>query len=211
MTEPANELGAEFPIPALEDWKEKAEAALKGAAFDRLKSKTYDGITLAPLYTKADFDAATDGNASPGRAPFTRGTGFRDVHAPGWQMQSPVVHPDPKTANKEALRDLERGMSALSVEFDLAAQLGLAPGDERLANADTHLGVAIDTLDDLKTVLDGVHLDFAPVSLTAGSGFAGAAAFVIAHGQEGCFRFNADPLGTLPDDDADAGRLTRVG
>ena len=197
MTEPANELGAEFPIPALEDWKEKAEAALKGAAFDRLKSKTYDGITLAPLYTKADFDAATDGNASPGRAPFTRGTGFRDVHAPGWQMQSPVVHPDPKTANKEALRDLERGMSALSVEFDLAAQLGLAPGDERLANADTHLGVAIDTLDDLKTVLDGVHLDFAPVSLTAGSGFAGAAAFVIAHGQEGCFRFNADPLGAL--------------
>jgi len=197
MTGPADQLGGEFPTPALEDWKEKAQAALKGAPFEKLHSKTYDGITLAPLYTGADFDAGQDGNGMPGRAPFVRGAGFKDVHAPGWQMVSPVCHPEPKSANKEALRDLERGMTALSIVFDLAAQTGVAPQDDLLSNQPGHAGVAIDTLEDFKAVLDGVHLEYAPVGLDAGAGFAGAAAFVIGLGRKGTFRLNADPLGAL--------------
>lgn len=195
MTDSAEPLGGEFPTPSIEDWQEKAEAALKGAPFDRLKSKTYDGITLEPLYTKADFDPAGDGNGAPGRAPFTRGAGFKDVMAPAWDMRSLLSNPDPKAANKEALRDLERGMTSLHVLFDGAARLGA--GDGRGANQ-TGGGISIATQADLETVLAGVHLDYAPVSLEAGAGFAGAAALMIAAGGgAGTYRFNADPLGTL--------------
>ena len=93
-------LAAEFPPATRADWLALVEKALKGAPFERLQSKTYDGTTIEPLYERAS-------SASPimGRA------------AGPWQVMARVDHPDPASANKQALEDLENGATALSLVF----------------------------------------------------------------------------------------------
>lgn len=93
-------LAAEFPPTTEADWRKLVEAALKGASFDkRLVSKTYDGLRIEPLYTRAV-------GAKPviGRAP----------GAP-WTLMQRVDHPDPSAANEQALQDLENGATGLTL------------------------------------------------------------------------------------------------
>ncbi|MEX0589652.1 MAG: methylmalonyl-CoA mutase subunit beta [Xanthobacteraceae bacterium] len=94
-------LASEFPLARREDWLALVAKVLKGAPFERLKSKTYDGLAVEPLYERA-------ANAKPiaGRA----------AGAP-WQIVQRVDHPDPAAANVQALHDLENGATALSLVF----------------------------------------------------------------------------------------------
>jgi methylmalonyl-CoA mutase len=122
-------LASEFPPARREDWLALVEKALKGEPFDRLTSKTYDGLTIDPLYERA-----RDAKPVAGRAP----------GAP-WQIMQRADHPEPKAANAEALHDLEGGATALSLVFAGSVGAygygldGSAAGIER--------------------ALDGVHLD----------------------------------------------------
>jgi methylmalonyl-CoA mutase len=101
---PMNEdltLAAEFSPATEAEWRKLVEAALKGAAFDkRLVSTTYDGLRVEPLYPRAAGAPTITGRpATP------------------WQVIQRVDHPDPKTANTEALHDLENGASGLALVF----------------------------------------------------------------------------------------------
>jgi methylmalonyl-CoA mutase len=99
MTEPENtlSLGADFPAATQEDWRKLVDAVLKGAPLSRLESRTYDGLTVEPLYARAP-------RARPvvGRAP-----------GAGWRIMQRVDHPDPAAANAQALEDLENGANGL--------------------------------------------------------------------------------------------------
>lgn len=122
-------LTADFPPATREDWRKLAEAVLKGAPFERLVSKTYDGLAIDPL-------APRHPNARPvaGR---TGGT--------PWDVLARIEHPDPARANEIALRELQNGANGLELVFagSLGARgFGLPPGEEALAR-----------------VLDGVHPD----------------------------------------------------
>ncbi len=123
-------LAAEFPPATQGQWRKLVEGALKGAPFDRrLVSRTYDGLTIEPLYARA---AAAQPVA--GRAP----------GAP-WAVMQRAEHPDPQAANAEALHDLENGANGLALVFAGAAGAygyGL-PASER----------------DISRVLEGIHLD----------------------------------------------------
>ena len=94
-------LAAEFPAASREDWLKLVTAALKGAPFEKLTSRTYDSLRIEPLYGR-DATAA----AIPGRAPGTP-----------WQVLARVDHPDPGAANAEARHELANGATGLSVVF----------------------------------------------------------------------------------------------
>jgi len=91
----------DFPAATADEWRRLVDGVLKGAPFQRLESKTYDGLTIEPLYQRA---AAA--RTVAGRAP-----------AAPWTLMQRVDHPDPAAANKQALEDLENGATGLVLVF----------------------------------------------------------------------------------------------
>jgi len=159
--EPAElSLAAGFGNPELADWQELVAGVLRKSGalpegFDGdpstlLAARTYDGITLRPLYTAAD---AAPEAGFPGLAPFVRGGEPGARVAQGWQLRQLHADPDPSATNAAALADLTCG----------AGSLWLRVG----ANA-----LPIDRLAD---ALNGVYPELAPVVLDAGEEYAPAA------------------------------------
>ena len=92
-------LAAEFPPTTASDWRKLVETALKGAAFEkRLVNQTYDGIAVQPLYPRAAGAAVVAGRA-----------------AVPWQVIQRADHPDARSANQQALQDLEGGATGLAI------------------------------------------------------------------------------------------------
>ena len=115
-------LAAEFPPATRDDWLKLAQAALKGAPFERLMRSTYDGLSIEPIYPRR-ADAAPVAGRAPGMP---------------WQVMQRVDHLDPAAANAEALHDLENGANGLSLVFAGAIGeygYGLPPGADALARA----------------------------------------------------------------------------
>jgi methylmalonyl-CoA mutase len=94
-------LAAEFPAASREDWLKLVTAALKGAPFDKLTSRTYDGLRIEPLYQRDPTAAPL-----PGRAPGVP-----------WQILARVDHPDLGAANSEARHEIANGATGLAVVF----------------------------------------------------------------------------------------------
>src|SRR5437660_7218841 len=94
-------LASEFPAASRDDWLKLVMAALKGAPFEKLTSRSYDNLRIEPLYGRDPTAASI-----PGRAP----------GAP-WQVLARVDHPDPGAANAEARHELADGATGLSVVF----------------------------------------------------------------------------------------------
>jgi methylmalonyl-CoA mutase len=122
-------LAAEFPAASEADWLKLVDKVLKGAPVSTLASKTYDGLTVEPLYERAAKATAVAGRAAG---------------AP-WQIMQRADHPDAVAANKQALNDLESGATALSLVF--AGSVG-AHGYGLDGSAEA-----------IERVLDGVHID----------------------------------------------------
>lgn len=92
-------LAAEFPAATREDWLKLVRAALKDRPYERLITKTYDGIAIEPLYARAAQAAPLATRSGP------------------WRVMARVDHPDPTQANAEALHDLENGATGLILVF----------------------------------------------------------------------------------------------
>src|ERR1700688_307210 len=93
-------LAADFPPATRQQWLELVGRLLKGAPFERrLVARTYDGLTLQPLY-----EGSSQGHAPVGRMP-----------GAGWQILQRVDHPDPAAANAEARQDRDNGATGLSL------------------------------------------------------------------------------------------------
>jgi methylmalonyl-CoA mutase len=94
-------LAADFPSAQLEDWRKLVDGVLKGAPFEKLVGKTYDGLKIEPLYQRAVGVAPVAGR--PAAAP--------------WQIMQRIDHPDAVAANAQALTDLENGATGLALVF----------------------------------------------------------------------------------------------
>src|ERR1700760_3220118 len=94
-------LGAEFPAATRAQWRKLVEGVLKGASYDRLVARSYDGLPIEPLYA-----GAADARPVPGRTPGTP-----------WSVMQRVDHPDPAAANAQALDDLRNGATGLTLVF----------------------------------------------------------------------------------------------
>ncbi len=143
-------LAADFPEAAHDQWLKLVDRVLGGAPFEKkLVSRTYDGIELQPLYTRENWNAEGDPAGLPGGAPFTRGGKVLSTSLNGWDIRQCHRHPDPATANKQILEDLERGVTSITLKVDPSG-----------AN-----GVAIQSAADLLKTLEGVFLELAPIAL----------------------------------------------
>jgi methylmalonyl-CoA mutase len=112
-------LAADFAPATYDDWRKLVDGVLKGAPFERLVGKTYDGLKIEPIYPRARGAAPI-----PGRAP-----------AAPWQIMQRIDHPDAGAANAQALHDLENGANGLTLVFagaNGAYGFGLEPSAEAI-------------------------------------------------------------------------------
>lgn len=190
-------LAQEFPTPTDEQWHALVDKVLKGASFDKvLRNKTYDNLTIEPLYTEAQAQQTL-----PGSAPYLRGSRPEGNVGTGWDIRQTHENPDITASNNAILQDLERGVTSINLAFNHAVCSGQ---DADQADEITARGLLASSADELDKLLTGVYLDLAPISTEAGANFLGVAAQLIAllknrntdlAKAQGCF--NADPLGTL--------------
>ncbi|MCA6110208.1 methylmalonyl-CoA mutase family protein [Bradyrhizobium cenepequi] len=128
-------LAADFAPATYEDWRKLVDGVLKGAPFEKLVGKTYDGIKIEPIYRRATTASSIAG---------------RGLAAP-WQVMQRIDDPDPRRANAQALHDLENGATGLALVFaggSGAHGFGLEPTAETVNKVleDIYLdaGIALD-------------------------------------------------------------------
>ena len=128
---------------------------------------TDSGIEIEPLYTEADLpERLPERLGEPGAYPFTRGV-HRDMYRKQlWTMRQYAGYASAKESNERYHYLLQNGSTGLSMAFDLPTQLGLDSDDPRCLGEVGRTGVAIDTIDDMRTAFNGIPLDQVSTSMT---------------------------------------------
>jgi methylmalonyl-CoA mutase, N-terminal domain len=128
---------------------------------------TDSGIEVSPLYTAAAVPADLEARlGEPGEQPFTRGPHREMYRKQLWTMRQYAGYASAKESNERYKYLLAHGSTGLSMAFDLPTQLGLDSDDPRCLGEVGRTGVAIDTLDDMRTAFDGIPLDEVSTSMT---------------------------------------------
>jgi len=127
----------EFTVPTYEGWKEAAIKALKGEDFDKkLLSKTFEGITLKPIYTRAEFESGTEHDTNlPGFAPYKRGSSPSGYLNTFWHCASEISENGAKEIHTLVKEELASGANAISLSLSPAAK-GLSCDNSGCAGAD---------------------------------------------------------------------------
>src|SRR5580765_6289101 len=126
---------------------------------------TDSGIEVAELYGTADVPEDLD-LGEPGEPPYTRGVHREMYRKQVWTMRQYAGYASAKESNERYRYLLEHGGTGLSMAFDLPTQLGLDSDDPRCLGEVGRTGVAIDTIDDMRTAFDGIPLDQVSTSMT---------------------------------------------
>jgi methylmalonyl-CoA mutase N-terminal domain/subunit len=126
---------------------------------------TDSGIEVQPLYTEDDLPAPLD-LGEPGEFPYTRGVHAEMYRKQLWTMRQYAGYASAKESNTRYRYLLEHGSTGLSMAFDLPTQLGLDSDDTRSRGEVGRTGVAIDTIDDMRTAFDSIPLDQVSTSMT---------------------------------------------
>lgn len=141
-------LRADFPPPSLDEWRREVEASLKGVDFDRaMHTQTYEGITLKPIYTKADSADLPFLGSQPGSPPYLRGNDPQRRLAEGWLIAQSYDNPDLSALNQQLLKDLQLGLTAINI----------------VLQQDDRQGVSLNSIKDFRDLLHGIDLGAAPL------------------------------------------------
>ncbi|MBY0520800.1 MAG: methylmalonyl-CoA mutase [Sphingomonas sp.] len=165
--------------PSLADWQSLAAKEVKGAD---LTWHTPEGIAVKPLYTAEDAAGIDPG--LPGFAPFTRGVRASMYAGRPWTIRQYAGFSTAEESNAFYRRNLAAGQKGLSVAFDLATHRGYDSDHPRVTGDVGKAGVAIDTIDDMKILFDGIPLDQMSVSMTMNGAVIPILAFFIVAGEE---------------------------
>jgi len=164
---------------AYRDWKEKVYRP--ATPKERPNLTTSSGFQVEPTYGPWSLDAGTLGALGmPGEFPYTRGVYPSMYRARLWTMRQYAGFSTAEESNRRYRYLLEQGQTGLSVAFDLPTQIGYDSDDEMAAGEVGKVGVAIDTLEDMETLLAGIPLDRVSVSMTINSTAAVLLAMVLA-------------------------------
>ena len=144
---------------------EKDESVAPIVGSDDPRRFTDSGIEVAPLYTEDDLPADLD-LGEPGEFPFTRGIHREMYRKRTWTMRQYAGYASAKESNERYKYLLAHGSTGLSMAFDLPTQLGLDSDDSRCLGEVGRTGVAIDTIDDMRTAFDGIPLGEVSTSMT---------------------------------------------
>ena len=190
---PPRDLPELSPAPTLAKWEAAAANEVKGKD---LAWRTPEGIEVKPLYTAAD--APVDPGL-PGFAPFTRGVRASMYTGRPWTIRQYAGFSTAEESNAFYRRNLAAGQKGLSVAFDLATHRGYDSDHPRVVGDVGKAGVAIDSVEDMKILFDGIPLDQMSVSMTMNGAVIPILAFFIVAGEEqGVERAKLD--GTIQND-----------
>jgi methylmalonyl-CoA mutase len=201
LTDPATASTDSLTI-AFAQWKKAVEAELKGASFDKkLVTRTFEGLPLQPLYTRADLAGLPHLQCKPGEAPYLRGLRLPAGPKRWWEACQEIAAERPSDFNTALLAGLKCGQDSAALTPDQATRAGLDP-DEAPAGTVGLEGVSIADGHDLATALAGVDFTAVPVHVRAGADALPLAALFLELARERSFAWEklsgsmtADPLG----------------
>ena len=189
----------DFPKKSLDDWAALAQKECRDKPLDDLTVETPEGIPVKPLYTAADLEGLDHVGSMPGTAPFVRGPRATMYAGRPWTVRQYAGFSTAEESNAFYRRNLEAGQTGLSVAFDLATHRGYDSDHPRVVGDVGKAGVAIDSVEDMKILFDGIPLDKMSVSMTMnGAALPIMAMYVVAAEEQGV---TPDQLaGTLQND-----------
>ena len=150
----------------LEGWRKLAEKELKGRSPDSLTWNTLEGIAVKPLYTAEDTADLPHMGTLPGVAPFTRGVRATMYAGRPWTIRQYAGFSTAEASNAFYRKALAAGQQGVSVAFDLATHRGYDSDHPRVVGDVGKAGVAIDSVEDMKILFDGIPLEKVSVSMT---------------------------------------------
>lgn len=169
-----------------DNWRKLAEKELRGRDLDDLTWQTLEGIDVKPLYTAADTEGLDHMGAMPGEAPFTRGVKATMYAGRPWTIRQYAGFSTAEESNAFYRKALDAGQQGVSVAFDLATHRGYDSDHPRVLGDVGKAGVAIDSVEDMKILFDGIPLDKISVSMTMnGAVIPVLASFIVAGEEQG--------------------------
>ncbi|TCN20358.1 methylmalonyl-CoA mutase [Sinorhizobium americanum] len=182
----------------IKDWEALAEKELK-APPEKLLWDTPEGITVKPLYTADDLSGAEHLGSLPGFAPFTRGPRATMYAGRPWTIRQYAGFSTAEASNAFYRKNLAAGQQGVSVAFDLATHRGYDSDHPRVEGDVGKAGVAIDSVEDMKILFDGIPLEKISVSMTMnGAVIPILASFIVSGEEQGVSRENLS--GTIQND-----------
>ena len=147
-------------------WAEIATKELRGKPLEALDWGTLEGISVKPLYTAEDVADLPHMGGIPGQAPFTRGVKATMYAGRPWTIRQYAGFSTAEESNAFYRKALDAGQQGVSVAFDLATHRGYDSDHPRVDGDVGKAGVAIDSVEDMKILFDGIPLDKVSVSMT---------------------------------------------
>ncbi len=166
------------------EWHSIAEAELRGRPLEDLTWQTLEGIPVQPLYTSEDLEGVDHLGTIPGAAPFTRGVKATMYAGRPWTIRQYAGFSTAEESNAFYRRALDAGQQGVSVAFDLATHRGYDSDHPRVEGDVGKAGVAIDSVEDMKILFDGIPLDKVSVSMTMNGAVIPILASFIVTGEE---------------------------
>ncbi len=180
-------------------WAAMARRDLKGRDPESLTWNTLEGIAVRPIYTRADIDGLEGVNSLPGAAPYLRGVKATMYAGRPWTIRQYAGFSTAEESNAFYRKALAGGQQGVSVAFDLATHRGYDSDHPRVVGDVGKAGVAIDSVEDMKILFDGIPLDKVSVSMTMnGAVIPVLASFIVAGEEQGVPR--AALSGTIQND-----------
>ncbi|MBL9036389.1 MAG: methylmalonyl-CoA mutase [Rhodospirillaceae bacterium] len=190
---------AERDHPGVEQWRALAAKELRGADPAGLTWATPEGIAVKPLYTAADLENLETLGSLPGFPPYLRGPRATMYANRAWTIRQYAGFSTAEDSNAFYRDNLRKGQMGLSVAFDLATHRGYDSDHPRVVGDVGKAGVAIDSVEDMKILFDGIPLDQMSVSMTMnGAVLPVLAAFIVAGEEQGVAQ--AKLSGTIQND-----------
>jgi len=169
-----------------DDWAARARAELKGRDPESLRRDTLEGIEVKPVYDAGDLEGLSHLHALPGEAPYMRGVKSTMYAGRPWTIRQYAGFSTAEESNAFYRRALEGGQQGVSVAFDLATHRGYDSDHPRVEGDVGKAGVAIDSVEDMKVLFDGIPLDEVSVSMTMnGAVIPILASFIVAGEEQG--------------------------
>ena len=152
--------------PTVEEWRALAAKELGKRPIEALTWHTPEGIDVKPLYTAADVAGLDFAGSLPGFSPYVRGVKATMYAGRPWTVRQYAGFSTAEESNAFYRRNLAAGQMGLSVAFDLATHRGYDSDHPRVTGDVGKAGVAIDSVEDMKILFDGIPLDKMSVSMT---------------------------------------------
>jgi methylmalonyl-CoA mutase len=183
----------------MDEWKALAARELKTRTPDDLTWQTPEGIAVKPLYTQDDLAGIGHLGSLPGTAPYIRGPRATMYAGRPWTIRQYAGFSTAEESNAFYRKGLAAGQMGVSVAFDLATHRGYDSDHPRVVGDVGKAGVAIDSVEDMKILFDGIPLDQMSVSMTMnGAVIPVLASFIVAGEEQGVDK--AKLSGTIQND-----------